>query len=208
MITLEQYAEVYIAMTTAMGNPAQEQAICAPHGFSPPQWHEAKAFYSARMVDPKDGGRTAIAFSQAMSKASSAPPPAVPQGPPPPSDFAAANVKIYVSEFDVQMVEFWSPATRQYLVLQQGFEFDPTAEAFDGNQVHVELNGQGFAIYGGVRSVHLQPGELTLLFDAAGQARMGTARVTVRFALDWRCTRTSCASSSSCSRRSSRSCRS
>lgn len=68
MITVEQYAEAYVAMTKAMGNTALEQAICEAHGFSPSEWHEAKAFYTARIVDPKDAGRTAIAFSRVMNR--------------------------------------------------------------------------------------------------------------------------------------------
>lgn len=72
MITLEQYAGIYIAMTAAKGNAAQEQAICTPLGFSPAQWHEAKAYYTARIGDPQDAGRTAIAFSRVMNRAARA----------------------------------------------------------------------------------------------------------------------------------------
>ncbi|HEX7667541.1 MAG TPA: Imm10 family immunity protein, partial [Polyangiaceae bacterium] len=137
-------------------------------------------------------GQTSIAFSQAMQKGMAPnmqiPKPLAERTPPkevpPPSDFTAANVKVYTSEYDVQMVEFWSPQTKQYLVLQQGFEFDPSAEAFDGNQVHVELNDQSHAIYGGVHGVNLQQGELTIFFDAKGQERMGIPKVTIRFVVN------------------------
>ncbi|MEO7109795.1 MAG: Imm10 family immunity protein [Polyangiaceae bacterium] len=194
MISLEQYATVYVAMTTAMGNAAQEQTICAPAGFAPAQWHEAKNFYTARMMDPADAGRTAIAFSQAMQKGLPAQfqmSPGKPQQqqqvkrePPPPSDFTATKVQIYTSEYDVQMVELSSPQTQQHLVLQQGFEHDPSAESFNGNTFHVELNDQSHSIYGGVHGVNLSPGELTLIFDAEGQQRMGIPRVTIRFQID------------------------
>jgi hypothetical protein len=104
--------------------------------------------------------------------------------PPPPSDFTATAVRIYTSEYDVQMVELVNPQTQQHLVLQQGFAFDPSAEAFNGNTFHVELNDQSFAVYGGVHGVNLHPGELTIFFDAEGHQRMGIPKVTIRFQLD------------------------
>ncbi len=192
MLSIDQYATVYVAMTTAMGNAAQEQQICGPHGFTPAQWNEAKTFYTARMVDPSDAGRTSIAFAQAMQKGlgpqfqMNAPPqqPQAQREPPPPSDFTASKIRITTTEFDVQMIELLSPETYQHLVLQKGFDFDPSAEAFNGNTFHVSINGPSYAIYGGVHGVNLAPGELTLFFAPDGQERMRTPKLTIRFDLD------------------------
>ena len=61
MLTLEQYASIYLPMITAAGNEQQEQEICTSYGYTLAQWQEAKDFYTAKMMDVNDGGKTAMA---------------------------------------------------------------------------------------------------------------------------------------------------
>ncbi|MBL9013710.1 MAG: hypothetical protein JNL83_06020 [Myxococcales bacterium] len=49
-------------MADTAGDPNKENAIAAQHGVSPEQWAASKAGWTARMSDPNDMGRTAMAF--------------------------------------------------------------------------------------------------------------------------------------------------
>jgi len=62
MIPIEQYAELCALMADTAGDPNKENAIAAQHGVSPEQWAASKAGWTARMSDPNDMGRTAMAF--------------------------------------------------------------------------------------------------------------------------------------------------
>jgi hypothetical protein len=62
MISLEQYAELCALMADTGGDVAREHAIAAQHGVDAAAWDAAKAGYTARMSDPNDMGRTAMAF--------------------------------------------------------------------------------------------------------------------------------------------------
>jgi hypothetical protein len=62
MISLEQYANLCVLMTDTNGNEAQEVAIAIARGVAGPAWLEAKAYYTAKMMDASDMGRTAMAF--------------------------------------------------------------------------------------------------------------------------------------------------
>jgi len=62
MITIEQYADLCALMADTAGDQNKEFAIAAAHGVAAPSWLEAKAFFTAKMTDPSDMGRTAMAF--------------------------------------------------------------------------------------------------------------------------------------------------
>jgi hypothetical protein len=62
MIPIEQYAELCALMADTGGDVAKENAIAASHGVSPEQWATSKSGYTAKMSDPNDMGRTAMAF--------------------------------------------------------------------------------------------------------------------------------------------------
>lgn len=62
MISLEQYAELAALMADTGGDEAKEFAIAAQHGVSADLWKASKAGYTAKMMDPSDMGRTAMAF--------------------------------------------------------------------------------------------------------------------------------------------------
>lgn len=62
MISLEQYAELCAAMADTGGDEAKEAAIAAEAGVSAADWQEAKTHYTAKMSDPADMGKTAMAF--------------------------------------------------------------------------------------------------------------------------------------------------
>jgi hypothetical protein len=62
MISLEQYADLCVAMAHTAGNELKEFAIAASQGVSEAEWKESKAGYTAKMSDPADMGKTAIAF--------------------------------------------------------------------------------------------------------------------------------------------------
>lgn len=176
MITLEDYASVYLAMITATGNAAQQQKICEGRGFSPAEWTQAQAHYTAQMSQPSDMGRTAMAFAQAMAN-----PKTVAQAPKT-GDFTATKVDIDVSEFEVQMINFIGVG--RHLLFQRGLEFDQSAESFNGNTFHISLDDQSQSIYGGLQSATLGRDRLTLVFDAEGAARMKTPQLTILFAID------------------------
>lgn len=62
MIPIEQYADLCALMADTGGDVNKENAIAAQHGVSPELWHASKTGYTARMSDPNDMGRTAMAF--------------------------------------------------------------------------------------------------------------------------------------------------
>jgi hypothetical protein len=62
MITIEQYAELCALMTETAGDESKEFAIAEANGVSIAEWKEAKVFYTAKMSDPSDMGKTAMAF--------------------------------------------------------------------------------------------------------------------------------------------------
>jgi hypothetical protein len=69
MISLEQYAELCALMADTAGDVTRELAIAAQQGVTGAQWTEAKSFYTAKMCDPADLGRTAMAFMPLYSAA-------------------------------------------------------------------------------------------------------------------------------------------
>ena len=62
MISIEQYAELCALMADTGGDVAKETAVASAHQVSAEQWQEAKKHYTAKMSDPADMGKTAIAF--------------------------------------------------------------------------------------------------------------------------------------------------
>jgi hypothetical protein len=62
MIPIEQYAELCAAMADTGGDVAKENAVAAAHGVSAEVWAASKAGWTAKMSDPNDLGRTALAF--------------------------------------------------------------------------------------------------------------------------------------------------
>ncbi len=62
MISIELYADLCARMADTGGDLAKENAIAAEHGVSPDEWQLSKAGYTTRMGDPKDMGKTALAF--------------------------------------------------------------------------------------------------------------------------------------------------
>lgn len=186
MLTLEQYAAIYLPMISAAGNAQKEQEICTTHGYTLAQWEEAKNYYTSKMQDPSDMGKTAMAFSAAMMKgAAPVANPPVTQKNSTPADFNATKVSIYISEYDVQMVEFINNSTQQHIVLQLGFEAN---DAFEKNyingRVHISINDQSFSLYGGVERIELSSTDVQFIFDAEGKERMQCNSVTATFSID------------------------
>jgi len=62
MISIEQYADLCALMADTAGDVSKENAIAAAHGVNPEIWAASKAGYTAKMSDPNDMGRTAMAF--------------------------------------------------------------------------------------------------------------------------------------------------
>lgn len=61
-VTIEQYADLCARMGETGGDVAAEHAIAADHGVGADAWDQAKAGFTARMSDPSDMGKTALAF--------------------------------------------------------------------------------------------------------------------------------------------------
>ncbi|HNM31200.1 MAG TPA: Imm10 family immunity protein [Chitinophagales bacterium] len=182
MLTLEQYASIYLTMISAAGNAQQEQEICSSHGYTLAQWQEAKDFYTAKMMDPNDMGKTAMAFSAAMMQGATPVQPQQQQQTLTPSDFTANNIQIYISEFDVQMVEFLNRQTQQHIVLQLGFDAkDDFEKKYINGRVHISINDQSYSIYGGVEKVELSSTAVKFIFDEEGKARMQCGSITVLY---------------------------
>lgn len=174
MITLEQYAAIYLSMIAATGNPQQEQQICAENGITIPQWQEAHAYYTAKMSDPSDMGKTAMAFSAAMTSAK----PLTPI----PANFVANSINVYINEYDVQMVEFINKASNQHVVLQLGFEArDDFEKDYINGRVHISINDQSHSLYGGVSKVELSSKNIIFIFDEEGKNMMKCNSIEVAF---------------------------
>lgn len=62
MISLEQYAELCVAMSDTAGDESKEFAIAEANGVSAATWKEAKTSFTSKMSDPADMGKTALAF--------------------------------------------------------------------------------------------------------------------------------------------------
>jgi hypothetical protein len=62
MIPIEQYAELCALMANTGGDEAKENAIAAEHGVSAADWKASKTGWTAKMSDPSDMGKTAMAF--------------------------------------------------------------------------------------------------------------------------------------------------
>jgi hypothetical protein len=69
MIEIEKYADLCVAMSTTGGDVAREYAIAAEQGVSAADWDAAKKYYTAKMTDPTDMGKTALAFMPAYQAA-------------------------------------------------------------------------------------------------------------------------------------------
>src|SRR5687767_11757346 len=62
MIALEKYAELCVLMTDTAGDEHKEIAIAEANGVSADEWNLSKAGFTAKMSDPSDMGKTAMAF--------------------------------------------------------------------------------------------------------------------------------------------------
>jgi hypothetical protein len=62
MISVETYAELCALMGDTGGDVSKEDAIAAAQGVSAADWAAAKPHYTAKMSDPADMGKTALAF--------------------------------------------------------------------------------------------------------------------------------------------------
>ncbi len=61
-VTIEQYAELCARMADTAGDVEREHAVAAELGVTAVAWQEAKEGFTARMSDPSDMGKTALAF--------------------------------------------------------------------------------------------------------------------------------------------------
>ena len=61
-VSIETYAELCALMADTDGDEAQEIALAAQRDVSASAWKAAKAGWTARMSDPADMGKTAMAF--------------------------------------------------------------------------------------------------------------------------------------------------
>jgi len=183
MITLEQFSIIHMKMALATGNSQQEQAICNEHGISMEQWLADKAHYYAKMSDPADGGKTAMAMSSAaMNNMHSIKIPA--QENKLPHDFHANNIQIYLNENQVQMVEFLTGKQHEHVVLQHFPKEDPNDEFmmnYVKGRAHISICDASYNIYGGVSNVELSSKSIKFIFDAEGAERMQCTSVTVTY---------------------------
>src|SRR6476659_9875143 len=62
MIPIEKYAELCAVMAGTSGDQAKEHEIAAAHGVSAADWEASKTGWTAKMSDPNDMGKTALAF--------------------------------------------------------------------------------------------------------------------------------------------------
>ena len=62
MIPIEQYADLCAMMADTGGDEAKEFALAEAHGVSAADWKASKAGWTAKMSDPSDMGKTAMAF--------------------------------------------------------------------------------------------------------------------------------------------------
>lgn len=68
-ITIQKYAELCALMAETGEDKAKQVAIASEHGVSEADWEAAKAGWTAKMTDPSDMGKTALAFMAAMQDA-------------------------------------------------------------------------------------------------------------------------------------------
>jgi hypothetical protein len=61
-VSLEVYAELCALMAETGGDIEKENSIAASKGVGPGDWKAAKDYYTAKMQDPADMGKTAMAF--------------------------------------------------------------------------------------------------------------------------------------------------
>lgn len=61
-VSLEKYADLCAMMADTAGNEALELEIAAGAGVGADDWRAAKEHYTAKMQDPTDMGKTALAF--------------------------------------------------------------------------------------------------------------------------------------------------
>lgn len=174
MLTIEQYAAVYLPIMAATGNPQQEESICNSNGITLAQWNEAKDFYTKKMMDPTDMGKTAMAFSAAMQAAPKAAQPSFT-----PANFVVAHLNIYINENDIQFVEFLNKPSKQHIVLQLGFDAkDDFEKNYINGRVYISINEPKFSLYGGVAKVELNSKEVKFIFDEEGKERMKCDSIT------------------------------
>lgn len=177
MLSIDKYGAMYLAMNAAVVNPGLQQQICQQHGVTLEEWNEANAHYMAKMSDINDMGQTAMALAKYMM------PQATPQQEDDtPVDFTATDVKIYVSDMDVQMVDLVNGA--KHVVLQSAIHVNPNDEFLTNyvqGRVHMSVNDQGYSIYGGVTNVELFRDKLVFHFDEEGKERMKRDVLTVSF---------------------------
>jgi hypothetical protein len=62
MIAIEQYADLCALMADTGGDEAKELAVAEAHGVSGADWKASKVGWTAKMSDPTDMGKTAMAF--------------------------------------------------------------------------------------------------------------------------------------------------
>jgi len=61
-VTLEKYAILCALMADTGGDIQKENDIALAQGVSPGDWKDAKEYFTAKMQDPADMGKTAMAF--------------------------------------------------------------------------------------------------------------------------------------------------
>jgi hypothetical protein len=61
-VSLEKYAELCALMADTGGDVEKENSIALAEGLNPEDWKEAKEYFTAKMQDPADMGKTAMAF--------------------------------------------------------------------------------------------------------------------------------------------------
>ncbi|MCC6972128.1 MAG: hypothetical protein IT434_18090 [Phycisphaerales bacterium] len=62
MISIEKYADLCALMADTGGDVNKENALAESNGVSAGDWAAAKAHFTAKMSDPSDMGKTALAF--------------------------------------------------------------------------------------------------------------------------------------------------
>jgi hypothetical protein len=68
-VTLEKYAELCALMADTGTDTARQTAIAEENGVKSADWEAAKAGFTAKMSDPADMGKTALAFMPLMQAA-------------------------------------------------------------------------------------------------------------------------------------------
>lgn len=186
MITIEKYASVYTPMIMAAGDATKEKSIATENGISHEEWKEAQTYYTAKMMDISDMGKTAMAFAAAFQNNTATANSATqtPAEADSPSSFSATDVKIYISEYDVQMIEFINTLNKKRVTLQMSFEFDEAQKGFGGDTFYITINNANYSTYGGIKQVILTRYSVKFVFDEVGQAKMKTNDITVAFAVN------------------------